>query len=394
MIALSEKDVDRYLIKLLKDPVDYLPDEPGDEEFWERIARRAERHGLSPLIYWKFRQDQTLLPPVIYNQFKQAYLTTLGRNRIFFAELERVLGWLTSQGITVVLLKGAVFARTLYEDIGLRPMSDLDILLRKEDISDAVHLLKQHGYEEPVLHQSDLLKQDVSHDVHLHLARPPHVDIEVHWLLVGGEKFRHKTDMEWFWQRIVPLTGWGEGVATLSPTAHLLYLCAHLGYQHGLGLIGWLWLLELARFLETYRQEIDWNDFVEGANHLTWSAAAYYTLQAVCQLFPQSFLPAQVMSRLRAQMMPQEESHVLAMSQVVPSRVAFAWKQFEQLDNAARLRAVISRLFPSLAFMRQRYGFRSNWQAILGYPVRWLDLSGMLLKYIKARFRASKRTSG
>jgi len=101
-----------------------------------------------------------------------------------------------------------------------------------------------------------------------------------------------------------------------------------------------------------------------------------------------------VMSRLRAQMMPQEESHVLAMSQVVPSRVAFAWKQFEQLDNAARLRAVISRLFPSLAFMRQRYGFRSNWQAILGYPVRWLDLSGMLLKYIKARFRASKRTSG
>ena len=391
MIALSEKDVDRYLIKLLNDPIEQFPDELGGEELWVRIARRTERHGLAPLMYWKFRQVPSLIPQSIFEQFKQSYLTTLGRNRIFFAELQRVLGWLTAQGITVVLLKGAVFARTFYEDIGLRPMSDLDILLRKEDIPGAVHLLKQHGYEEPVLHQSELLKQDASHDVHLRRAQPPHVDIEVHWLLVGGEKFRHKTDMSWFWQRVVLLTGWGEGVATLSPTAHLLYLCAHLGYQHGLASVGWLWLVELARFLERYHQEIDWTDFVEGANHLTWSAAAYYTFQAVDQLFPQTSLPDQVMSQLRAQMTAEEESHVIAMSQVVPSRVAFAWKQFEQLDNAARLRAVISRLFPSLAFMRQRYGFRSNWQAILGYPVRWLDMTNVLLKYVIARFRANKK---
>jgi hypothetical protein len=44
--------------------------------------------------------------------------------------------------------------------------------------------------------------------------------------------------------------------------------------------------------------------------------------------------------------------------------------------------------------MRQRYGFRSNWQASLGYPVRWLDLTSVFLKYVKARFRAGKRTSG
>lgn len=391
MIEFDEKGVDRYLIRLLNDPIDRLPEESGSQELWERILHRAERHGLSPLLYWKFRHDQTLLPPAIYNQFKRAYLTNLGRNRIFFAELDRVLGLLTSQGIKVVLFKGAVFARTLYEDIGLRPMSDLDILIRKEDIPGAVHLLKQHGYEEPVLHQSELLKQDVTHDVHLRQARAPHVDIEVHWLLVGGEKFRQKTDMAWFWQRIVPLAGWGEGVATLSPTAHLLYVCAHLGYQHGLGAVGWLWLLELERFLESYRQEIDWTDFVEGAEHLSWSAAAYYTFQGVHQLFSQTFPPDQVMSRLRAQMTPEEERHVVVMSQVVPSRVALAWMQFEQLDHAGRLRNVIGRLFPSLAFMRQRYGFRSNWQAILGYPVRWLDMTSVFLKYLQARFKAGKR---
>lgn len=391
MIEFDEKGVDQYLTKLLNAPLDGLPKDFGSQELWERLVRRAERHGLLPLLYWKFRQDPTLLPPAIYNQFKRAYLTNLGRNRIFFAELEGLLGLLTSQGIPVVLLKGAVFARTLYEDIGLRPMSDLDLLLRKEDIPEAVHLLKQHGYEEPLLHPSELLKQDVTHDVHLRQARPPHVDIEVHWLLVGGERFRHKTDMAWFWQRIVPLAGWGDGVATLSPTAHLIYLCAHLGYQHGLGAVRWLWLVELARFMETYRQQIDWADFVEGASHLSWSAAAYYTFQDVHKLFPQTFPPDQVMSRLRTQMTPEEERHVVAMSQAVPSRVAFAWMQFEQLDNAGRLRAVISRLLPSLAFMRQRYGFRSNWQAILGYPVRWLDMTSVFLKYLKARLKAGKR---
>ncbi len=358
-------------------------------ERWQQLYQRAERHGLASLVYWHTRQGQFSIPQPLFEQFKQAYLATLARNRIFYNELERVVSALTGRGIAVVLLKGAVFARMLYEDIGLRPMSDLDILVRKTDIPQVVSLLKGNGYIEPVLHQSELLKQDVTHDVHLRQSQPPYVDIEVHWLLVGGERFRQKTDMDWFWQRIVPFEGWSEGVYTLSPTAHLLYLCGHLGFQHGLGNIGLLWLVDIRRFLAKYEHVIDWEEFVAGAKHHLWSAAAYYTFREVQNYFLQA-PPEAVLEQLSFQMTSEEERQVLALSRMAPSRVGLAWIQFQQLSRAAKLRNIIGRLFPSLAFMRQRYGFRSNWQAILGYPIRWVDLAQVFMKYLQARIKGKR----
>jgi hypothetical protein len=337
------------------------------------------------LLYWQFRHAPQSIPEAVFGRLKQSYLTTLARNRIFLSELERVLRLLCSQGIEVVLLKGALFVRSLYEELGLRPMSDLDLLLRKAAIPQAVSLLKQNGYQEPVLHQSNLVKQDVTHDVHLRLAHAPYVDLEVHWLLVGGEKFRQKTDMDWFWNRIVLHPAYPDGgVYTLSPSAHLLYLCGHLGVQHGLGSIGLLWLIDIVRFLQKYEGEVDWSDFIRGARHLSWSAAAYYTFKEVQTTFHVS-PPEAVLEQLHSQITAEEEKHVRSISVAAPSRVVWAWNQFQQLDNAARLRNVIGRLFPSLAFMRERYGFQSNWQAVLGYPLRWLDLAQIFLKYLWAR---------
>ncbi|MCS6908741.1 MAG: nucleotidyltransferase family protein [Anaerolineales bacterium] len=387
----ARKETNRYLLSLLSNRPPSFPAEIPSTELWQELYGRAEQHRVAPLVYWKLRQGQSVIPSSVFDRFKHSYLTTLARNRVLLAELDRIVQLLVPLGVQVVLLKGMVFVRTLYEDIGLRPMSDLDILLHKGDIPKAVWILKQNGYEEPILHQSELLKQDVTHDVHLRQTQPPYLDLEVHWLLVSGERFRHKTDMDWFWRRIMPLQGWQEGVYTLSPVAHLLYLCGHLGYQHGLGTIGLLWLVDIARFLKKYEAQIDWEDFVVGAKHLSWSAAAYYTFRQVQKYLFQS-PPTSVMERLRLQMTAEEEKHVLSMSVVAPSRVLFAWKQFQQLDNAARVRNIVGRLFPSLAFMRERYGFRSNWQAILGYPVRWADLTQVFLKYLWSKAKGKPKS--
>jgi hypothetical protein len=390
LIDFNQKEIERTLVNILNGQIETRYTEKQTPESWLRLFHYAERHGIAPLIYWQLRREPTLVPAPVFEQFKQAYLTTLGRNRIFLAELDRVVRLLNAQGIAVVLLKGAVFARTLYEDIGLRPMSDLDILIHKEDIPRAVSLLRQHGYEEPVLHLSEMFKQDVTHDVHLRQVEPPFVNLEVHWLLVGGEKYRHAACMEWFWQRIHPLLDFGEKTYTFTPTAQLLHICAHLGYHHGLGSVSLLWLNDIACCMQKYMLEINWSEFLEGAKMNHWSAAAYYTFREVENRLKRTF-PFQVFDSLYSQMTQDEERHVLSMRIAAPGRAIMAWGQWQQLDNISRLRNLISRVFPSLAFMRERYGFRSNWQAILGYPVRWVDLGNVLLKYVWARVRAKHR---
>ncbi len=391
MIHLTgSEEIDQLLIQMLRGQKFPKSAEFYHQDTWQQLYKRAERHGLSSLIYWSLLNDVSSVPEQIFLKFKQSYLTTLGRNRIFLSELERVVSLLGSQSIQIVLFKGAVFVHSLYEDIGLRPMSDLDILVHKQDIPKAVTMLKEKGYEEPTLLQTEMMKKDVTHDVHLRQSEPPHVDIEVHWLLGGGEKYRQKVDMEWFWNRIVPLEKWGQNVFTLSPTAHLLYLCGHLGYQHGLASIGLLWLVDVARFLNQYSTEIRWDEFVEGAKHLSWSAAAYYTFGQVKRAFDCA-PPDEVLERLSAQMSREEEDHVRSMSVISPTRVALALKQFEQLQPSARLRTVISRAFPSLGFMRERYGFRTNWQAVIGYPVRWVDLTRMFLVYVWSRIKGKRK---
>jgi hypothetical protein len=385
----ASDEIEQFLIDILNDQVALQAEQFFAEDVWQQVYRHAERHRVAALIYWQLRKAHPPLPERFLQPFKQFYLATLGRNGIFLTELNRIVTLLTAAGMEVVLLKGAVFLRSLYEDIGLRPMSDLDILLRREAIDQAVDLLKQSGYEAPILHQSEAIQKDVTHDVHLRQSQPPYVDVEVHWLLGSGEKYRQRTDMDWFWQRIIPFEGWAQGVYTLNPGAHLLYICGHLAHQHGLGGLGMLWLYEVACFLKKFEHHIDWADFIAGAKHLAWSAAALYTFREVEMKFIQA-PPQWVLEALRQQFAPAEEKHVRSMMVMTPSRVALAWKQIEQLDWAARLRNVGGRLFPSLAFMRSRYGFETDWQALLGYPVRWLDLAQIFLKYLWARAKGKR----
>lgn len=75
-----------------------------------------------------------------------AYNETLARNLVALAELDRLAGELERAGITAMLLKGAALLRAAYDDLGTRPMYDLDLLLREHDVPRAGAVLGELGY--------------------------------------------------------------------------------------------------------------------------------------------------------------------------------------------------------------------------------------------------------
>lgn len=113
---------------------------------WERFLKIADVEGLSELIYYNFKEQITsgLIPPEACRSLENAYLTTLARNTLFLAKLEQIAHALA--GLDFIVLKGAYLARHVYASPGLRRFSDIDILIKRADLTEADLRLAKIGY--------------------------------------------------------------------------------------------------------------------------------------------------------------------------------------------------------------------------------------------------------
>ena len=134
---------------------------------------------------------------------------TFARNMNLYHELSHVLTVLRHDDIPVIVLKGAHLAEIVYENIALRPMCDVDLLVKKEDLTRVQRKLLETGYS-PFTNRLLL-------DIHWHLENSM-TDLPV--------------DMDMIWERAQPAFIAGVKVLVLSPEDLLLHLCLHLGFHH------------------------------------------------------------------------------------------------------------------------------------------------------------------
>ena len=144
------------------------------EDDWTLLGRMAEAERVAPLIYWAAKSSQELRAAFnqqTYTIVQTTYYASVARNTVLFQELERILRILAEANIPVIVLKGAALAQTIYPDIALRPMTDLDILVKSEHLDRAVELLRTTGYRWLAVSQNDALDNELGHAVHLNSSR-------------------------------------------------------------------------------------------------------------------------------------------------------------------------------------------------------------------------------
>ena len=150
----------------------------------------AEAERVAPLIYRAVMASAALQPacePAVLEPLRLAYYANSARNAVLFQELECILQLLDKAGIPVIVLKGAWLAHQLYQDVALRPMNDLDLLVEKGDLDRAVALLYAAGYRRLAVFQNDAFENQLGHAVHLVHPGKPGVEVEIHWQLASGE---------------------------------------------------------------------------------------------------------------------------------------------------------------------------------------------------------------
>ncbi len=117
---------------------------------WEGVAAQAEAHGLAPLFYVHARSAGVQLPPATKRKLQGLYLRHHHANQVRTGVLHDILSAYHAAGVPALVLKGAALAHTVYPEPGLRPMSDLDILVREGDLWRAQSLLAGLGFDAPL----------------------------------------------------------------------------------------------------------------------------------------------------------------------------------------------------------------------------------------------------
>ncbi len=118
---------------------------------WEGVAAQAEAHGLAPLLYVHLKGAGVQLPLAVKRELQGLYLRHRHANQVRTRVLHDVLTTYQAAGIPALVLKGAALFYLVYPEPGLRPMSDLDILVPELEAGRAQRTLAELGFDAPLL---------------------------------------------------------------------------------------------------------------------------------------------------------------------------------------------------------------------------------------------------
>lgn len=193
---------------------------------WNFIVYQSEYHEISPLIYYNLKKvNKSNIPEEIFNILRNSYHATLVKNIYFWREFCIIQDALNQIGIKVIPLKGIILAETLYHNLSLRPMGDIDILVREDDLSIAEKKLQLLGYQKCLENLPETYWRKYRH--HFPLYNPyKNVSLEVHW--APAPPHPNKLNLKEMWERSYIQIINQRKILTLSTEDTLLSLVLHI----------------------------------------------------------------------------------------------------------------------------------------------------------------------
>jgi hypothetical protein len=282
------------------------------------------------------------------------------RTMVLRTELATVLRVCHDRSLACAPLRGLALAEQLYGANALRPTGDIDLLVRRQDLPAIAGLLAELDYA-PMEHRPGFAG---SFSYTLEFAKDRHgwIVVEPHWTL-AYPPFADALDMEKVWSRCRRGRVAGVDAWLLGDEDLLAHLCFHV-LHHGEGAPG-LWWQELDLLIRQAGMSLNWNTFAEIVGGSGQSFLALEALRRLRERF-RTPIPRSALTGLAEQGSRTRFANLLAHAPNINGREEFA--QFVSLPGLrAKLRYALGLLFPSPAFMKQRYGAQTGIRIGMAY---------------------------
>ncbi len=236
---------------------------------WDYIIKEAKKNGLGGVLYNHLNENRDLsdkIPARVISNLKGSYYGNMARNIIIENEAKRILAVLKEEGIKPIILKGIYLSKYVYENAALRPMNDIDLLIRKQDLVKVNKALSSFGYCMPVQYKDFLSVKGQSSINSLTYFYPGGFNflVHVHWHIVNAtwpvENLVERIDIKDVWNCACPVDIEGVEVLRLSYEHMLIFLLQH-AFTHNFDRM--ILACDIFEVLEKFSPRIDWNVFNE-----------------------------------------------------------------------------------------------------------------------------------
>ncbi len=249
---------------------------------WDQLTAEATRTGLSGLLLEQINLHNITPPAIIVDRLQSAAMQLAAHQMNLMRELERVLLVLQRENIPVMLLKGAALTKTIYSRPDLRPMGDLDLLIKPQDARRTLAILTQNGCRRGI----DLIRDDFFpkyyYEVELLTNAPIPARIDLHVRPFRPLRLSQiiRDDAMWENAQSVQI---GDAQALIpSSETMFIHLAAHCAYHGNSRLI---WLYDINRFVDHYHSTMDWSVVIESARMWKLSLPVLHAIEACTKIF-------------------------------------------------------------------------------------------------------------
>lgn len=214
---------------------------PGSESL-DRMFQIAITEGIAPLLYKNLIQSDTFAALDNKNREKlqTLYFRSLHTNLRLIHAVKNILVCVNRENMRIILLQGISLLHQVYDDIGLRPLTDIDLWVLERDAPVLKRILQKSGYEQDPLYPLTFKNGPISIDLQTHIL----------WAdRIKARQFIINTKQEDLFQKAQMIDFEGQKAYCLDPFDQIIYLGLHL-LKHNAERI--IWLVDIYRLMAAF----------------------------------------------------------------------------------------------------------------------------------------------
>ena len=240
---------------------------------WPLLTRMIVYHELASFAYIYFKDSSFILPGGLMDFLKKGYYLALLQNSYFEQEFFRLNRIFTENDLAVVPIKGLALLQDIYKQCPVRPMVDMDILVKEDELAKAENIITKLGYKEYLGNGSYSYWRNNNCNIPFKKERGGWV-LELHFAL--DSKMFNGIILPDLWKRLRASEINKNKIRLLSPEDTLFSLALHQRrFGKRLSLKN---TLDVALLIDKYQNNFDWDYVLKEAGSGRMCSTVFFVL--------------------------------------------------------------------------------------------------------------------